>query len=262
MVEALRILGYHDIHHMSRCIANPPENEQWLKAANAKWHGTGKPFTREQWESLLGDCMVSHWRTHNPRRVARANLSQAVSDFPSSAFAEDLIEAYPEAKIILNTRDVDAWYRSATETIGVALNARILSFYVLARDPFFSRWYAMVRALWSGFFGIADSTLGIGCDMMNEDTLKLRFSEHYEMVRRIVPKERLYEKSIAEGWEGMCEFLGQPVPNVPYPKVNDRAEFERSMSVMVDAGMKRLALIAGKSLFVLLALVVFWVWLL
>ena len=58
MVQALGILGYHNVHHMSTCISNPLENELWLKAVKAKWFGKGKPFERKEWDELLGDCMV------------------------------------------------------------------------------------------------------------------------------------------------------------------------------------------------------------
>ena len=36
---------------------------------------------------------------------------QAVSDWPACAFAKELIEAYPEAKVILTNRDVDSWHK-------------------------------------------------------------------------------------------------------------------------------------------------------
>lgn len=169
-----------------------------------------------------------------------------MTDFPSSAFASDLILAYPEAKVILNTRPIDAWYRSVDETIGQALRESRLRLFALAGDPFFSRWVLMIRALWSGFFGIPDGPLGFGGDLSNEKVLKRRFDEHYEHVRRIVPRDRLYEKDITEGWEGMCRFLGKPVPSVLFPRTNDREEFSQSMRVMVQAGVARITRIALK----------------
>ena len=40
------------------------------------------------------------------------------------------------------------------------------------------------------------------------------------MIRGLVPKERLLEWSVDEGWEPLCKFLGKPVPNEPFPRVN------------------------------------------
>ena len=36
---------------------------------------------------------------------------QAVCDVPAACFPEELIAAYPEAKIILTNRDIDAWHK-------------------------------------------------------------------------------------------------------------------------------------------------------
>lgn len=30
---------------------------------------------------------------------------------------------------------------------------------------------------------------------------------------------------MAEGWEPLCAFLGVPVPDEPFPNMNDRAQF-------------------------------------
>ena len=31
--------------------------------------------------------------------------------------------------------------------------------------------------------------------------------------------------SVTEGWEPLCEFLEVPVPDMPFPRVNDSREF-------------------------------------
>lgn len=63
----------------------------WMDALTAKFDGKGS-FGREEWDALLGHC-------------------QAVSDWPAVAFAPELIAAYPDAKVILTTRDVDSWHK-------------------------------------------------------------------------------------------------------------------------------------------------------
>lgn len=32
-------------------------------------------------------------------------------DIPAALFVEELVEAYPDAKVILTVRDVDSWYK-------------------------------------------------------------------------------------------------------------------------------------------------------
>ena len=198
-------------------------------------------------------CSVIAWSEFESLQdVELTEIPQAVTDFPSAAFARELIMAYPEAKVTLNTRPVDAWFRSVDETIGQALRSRSFDFFSLAGDPFFSRWWPMVKSMWSGFFG----TMPCGRPMLRENELKLAFHTHYAMVSAMVPPERLYLKKITEGWEGMCEFLGKPVPSVPYPRTNDRAEFKEAMGVMAKAGVVRLIKMALKGLAFALTLVV------
>lgn len=92
--QALRALGYNDTYHgYMAALENPRDCELWYEALRAKYDGIGNPFGREDFDQLLGNC-------------------QAVCDFPAAAFSRELIEAYPEAKVILTDRDVDEWHRS------------------------------------------------------------------------------------------------------------------------------------------------------
>jgi len=51
-------------------------------------------------------------------------------------------------------------------------------------------------------------TWDIFCDNEVNDGEKClrRYQEHYELVREVVPQERLLEWEVAEGWDGLCEF--------------------------------------------------------
>jgi hypothetical protein len=57
---ALFDLGYADVYHMtSVLLQNPPDSKMWIEAYEAKFEGKGRPFTRDDWDQLLGHCMVS-----------------------------------------------------------------------------------------------------------------------------------------------------------------------------------------------------------
>jgi hypothetical protein len=43
------------------------------------------------------------------------------------------------------------------------------------------------------------------------------YVRHNEYVRKLVPKERLLEFRPEQGWKPLCDFLGVPVPDRPYP---------------------------------------------
>ena len=46
---------------------------------------------------------------------------QAAVDWPSAPFWRELSEAFPDAPILLSVRDADGWWKSAANTIFVAL---------------------------------------------------------------------------------------------------------------------------------------------
>ncbi|KAI8806843.1 hypothetical protein BJ742DRAFT_897976, partial [Cladochytrium replicatum] len=53
------------------------------------------------------------------------------------------------------------------------------------------------------------------------------FIDHNEEVKRFAKEhgKELLVYEVSQGWEPICEFLGVPVPDVPFPKVNDTEEF-------------------------------------
>lgn len=50
------------------------------------------------------------------------------------------------------------------------------------------------------------------------------YKEHYALVESLVPEDNLLRYKVQEGWEPLCRFLGQPVPDVPFPQGNEVAE--------------------------------------
>jgi hypothetical protein len=51
------------------------------------------------------------------------------------------------------------------------------------------------------------------------------FERHTEEVRQGVPAERLLVFEVGQGWEPLCAHLGVPVPDEPFPHLNDTASF-------------------------------------
>ena len=56
MRDALKLLGYDDVHHMLSVFVNPLEADMWLEALDAQ--EGGKPWGRKDWDALLGHCQV------------------------------------------------------------------------------------------------------------------------------------------------------------------------------------------------------------
>lgn len=55
--------------------------------------------------------------------------------------------------------------------------------------------------------------------------LRARYLEHDATIRGLVPKERLLEYHVSEGWAPLCQFLDKPVPSQDVPKGNSTQEF-------------------------------------
>lgn len=64
---------------------------------------------------------------------------------------------------------------------------------------------------------------------MFEDILQA----HNDLVRRLVPSDRLLVLNLGDGWEPLCRFLGKPIPNEPFPRVNDAAAADRVAAKVV-----------------------------
>lgn len=46
------------------------------------------------------------------------------------------------------------------------------------------------------------------------------------MIRGLVPKEKLLEWNVEDGWEPLCKFLEKVVPNEPFPHANKASGWE------------------------------------
>ncbi|KAG4435468.1 hypothetical protein IFR05_009040 [Cadophora sp. M221] len=214
MRTAMKELGYVDTYHMMNCsIENPPDALMWMDALAAKYDGIGAPFTRADWDQLLGNC-------------------QAVCDWPAVAFAKELIEAYPEAKVILTNRDVDSWHASTMRTVFWRVSDPELK-YLHHFSWAAGMYYPMLKKFFDTFFRGDFEHQG-----------KEVFINHYNEVRSLVPKENLLEFRVQDGWEPLCKFLGQPVPmGSKFPNTNDNRDFvsrsrRRNRMQMLNVGVR------------------------
>jgi hypothetical protein len=132
---------------------------------------------------------------------------KCVSDYPASIFPSEFINAYPNAKVILTTRDEEAWYESMMKTIWHSWSAKDAK--PSAMRPLADKYQTL---LWDGDFPKHGKEF---------------FGKHNEFVRSIAPKERFLEYEVKEGWEKLCAFLGKDVPEVPFPRSDDWVEYKK-----------------------------------
>jgi hypothetical protein len=220
---ALEELGFGPCYHMVELFDNPAHLEPWAAAAQ------GEPV---DWKQLLGSY-------------------QATVDWPACTFYEELMEAYPDAKVLLSVRDPKRWYESTLNTIygATKLSTAALMFSVMGLVvPTMKRSRRIIDdIIWEGTFdgNFEDRRYAIEV-----------FNRHNEEVKRRVPVDRLLVYEVKDGWDPLCEFLNVEVPeDKPFPHLNDAAAFRnmlRRRLVLASAVPVVGALLAGLALFYLL----------
>ncbi len=128
-------------------------------------------------------------------------------DFPSAAYWRELTSRYPDAKVLHTVRDPEEWFESVHATI-------------FAPDSIARREGQDVQAR---FFASILSRIPSRLD--DRAAMTDYFRRHTEAVKAAMSPQRLLVYRTGEGWERLCGFLGVPVPSVPFPSENSRAEF-------------------------------------
>jgi len=67
-----------------------------------------------------------------------------------------------------------------------------------------------------------------------EMALKQNYNDHNQNVIDTVPKEDLLVWNLKDGWGPICQFLGRPIPNDPFPVLNDSATGTYVEDVVMD----------------------------
>ncbi|KAJ5618926.1 hypothetical protein N7510_002910 [Penicillium lagena] len=189
LADALAELGQGPIYHM-RDVSKNNHQGQWITALEAKFEGRGNPFGRKEFEGFLGDFA-------------------GVSDFPAAIFADELIAAFPEAKIILTVRDEDKWFDSIMATLWHAWSAPDAP----KGTPMRQLADKYHRHMWQNDFPLYG---------------RERYRTHNAHVRAIAPKNRLLVYEAKDGWEPLCAFLGLDVPATPFPRQDDWLEYKQA----------------------------------
>lgn len=148
-------------------------------------------------------------------------------DYPSSLFYMDLMEIYPSAKVILTTRDSDSWLQSSKNTTMKTIGSSIFQYlYLYYNGLCVSKEFK--QKLLSKVFRMT-----VKDELPSDEHMKQCFEDFNEEVRKTVPKERLLEFNIKDGWGPLCKFLDLPKPNEPFPFVNTTEEIEKKTNKMI-----------------------------
>ncbi|KAK9779171.1 putative NAD dependent epimerase/dehydratase [Seiridium cardinale] len=138
------------------------------------------------------------------------HMREAVADYPAAIFPEELIEAYPEAAIILTVRDENKFYDSMMSTLIPAhLNAPKPNPSPMA--PLAVKYHTHC---WNEDF----PTYG-----------RDAYRRQNELVRKAAQGKKFLEYETGSGWGPLCEFLGLPVLDAPYPRSDDWVAYKKDV---------------------------------
>lgn len=204
LAAALRILGVEKVHHGLDIREDDPQWTVLSRAADASFPVlptyTGKPFSRAEWDEVFGPY-------------------DAVSDV-ASFFGPSLVRAYPDAPVILVERDIDKWLTSIDAVF------RPMS------KPWKHRLIHFVEPVAGCMSGRVAIKFEMGWTEAREpkdilQNARKSYVRHYREIRELVPKDKLLDYQLKDGWEPLCKFLGREVPDVPFPHVNDAAAYDK-----------------------------------
>lgn len=204
---ALEYLGFGPCYHMFEIIAKPELAKPWARAVNGE---------KVDWTEVFDGF-------------------QSTVDWPGCSVYPELMETFPDAKVILTVRDPQRWYDSVYNTI-----------YQYAKDvPDDPRYRADE--------GMAE-VMPMIKKMIWQDTFDGRFEDrdyavevfekHSAEVQKAVDADKLLVYQVGQGWEPLCEFLGVEVPSEEFPHINESANMSDTVDKVRSEGKAPSPLVA------------------
>jgi hypothetical protein len=196
----LEQLGFGPCYHMRDLLSDLPTGlPLWEAAAEGK----------ADWQRIFG-------------------AAQSTVDWPSARYYRELIDVYPDAKVLLSVRDGESWVRSMRETVwGIFHGDSVIHHISDARtvvDPLWRRYITLMNGMnWD------EQTGALAGDTYSDEGLIAVMDRWNETVKATVPSERLLEWYPSEGWDALCEFLEVEVPSEPVPHLNDTRAFREGI---------------------------------
>ncbi|HTA37180.1 MAG TPA: sulfotransferase [Solirubrobacteraceae bacterium] len=200
---ALEHLGFGPCYHMRDLLA---DLEVGLPLWEAAFEGNA------DWDAIFDGDRVS-----------------STVDWRSAYYYRQLLDYYPDAKVLLSARDADAWVKSMRGTIWAMFhdNGSAIHHVSEARaavDPLWRRYLDLMNGMnWAAGTGAFDG------DHASDEGLAATMIRWNNEVKASVPADRLLAWDPSEGWEPLCEFLEVDVPADPLPRLNDTHAFREGI---------------------------------
>jgi hypothetical protein len=190
---ALERIGYGPCYHGIEALVAPERGRHWLEQTQPGSH---------DWDRIFQGY-------------------RATVDWPAAAFWRELVERYPDAKVVLSLRDADRWYDSVMNTLYPAMTQGPPKDAPEILHNFHDMLYALI------FERTFEGRL------RDRDHAKRVFEKHNRSVIDAIPASKLLIYQAGDGWEPICRFLDVPVPNEDFPHLNDTAWYRARTGLSV-----------------------------
>ena len=145
----------------------------------------------------------------------------AVMDLPGCVLAKELIEAYPDAKVLLTIRDYESWEHSMKDSIWCL---DMWTLFRLCRTLGLTQLAPVMRLVHVVFRVHNGNNYG-------GPIAKEAYEKHYDTVRSLVPAGRILEIDTESDltWGPLCDFLGDSIPKEQYPKLREEKAMRQNL---------------------------------
>ncbi|KAI1823872.1 P-loop containing nucleoside triphosphate hydrolase protein [Xylaria intraflava] len=217
LYRALKQLGYKPYHMVEALATGESAFKVMVDGTNADLYHDGKPYGREEFDKWFADYDV-------------------IIEMPSFMLRSTL-KAYPDAKFLLTERDPEKWATSYANTIGAAtvgLRRFPMSVFKYFDGKVFQviRFTGALTNYWTNGFGVSDE---------GRQALIENYKTYVSDVKRLVPPEQLMVIKLEDGlgWKELCPYLGVPIPDTPWPRLNTTDEFKTLLEPTVMKTVKK-----------------------
>ena len=141
-------------------------------------------------------------------------------DMPSAFFLEEILEAFPDVKVIHTVRDEDAWVHSMANYLRAtkaAMAASIPAGRLLSPTK---------REIDTTITAYMTASLGT-FDPNAQTILRKNYRLHNTHVRAVTHSDKTLVFNVKQGWRPLCEFLSVDVPEEPFPHENKQGALAR-----------------------------------
>jgi len=183
------------------CAGLPRTGTESLQSAFGILGMTTFPKEAEVWKRAISGETVD-WKT-------AFGTADVVMGLFAALFWDEIWEAHPDAFIVLSVRPDDEWHES--------LNATILPH--IRKGEKWEWWRQAFQRLTGKVAWDSPSALKGGYYGHNQDVARHGTGDGLRPENVLIWEAK-------EGWEPLCEALGVPVPDVPFPHRNTREEWE------------------------------------